>query len=146
MTLSIKLIFFSKKNTSIYEFNVDKIFDRCYNEGEEKYKFIALLAADKNELHKLCRGDEIMGKFEEELNKLNEDTEFISFMSAEEDAEKVKNTLLINAREEGYTAGEKQGTLNKSLEIARNMLNDGADIDIIIKYTNLSKEEIEELK
>ena len=39
----------------------------------------------------------------------------------------------------------EQGEENKSIEIAKKMLKDGLDIEIIIKYTGLTKEEIEKL-
>ena len=39
-----------------------------------------------------------------------------------------------------------QGSLDKSLEIAKSMLEKNMDIDLISELTNLSKEQIEELK
>ena len=40
----------------------------------------------------------------------------------------------------------KQGSLDKSLEIAKSMLEKNMDIELISELTNLSKEKIEELK
>lgn len=40
----------------------------------------------------------------------------------------------------------KEGLKEKSIDIAKNMLKDSLDIEIIMKYTGLSKEEIEKLK
>ena len=52
-------------------------------------------------------------------------------------------------REEGIKVGiEKgieKGEKNKSIEIARNMLKDNVDINIISKYSGLSIEEIKKL-
>jgi predicted transposase/invertase (TIGR01784 family) len=45
-------------------------------------------------------------------------------------------------KEEGKAIGKKEN----SLEIAKNMLKDKIPIETIIKYTSLTKEEIESLK
>ncbi len=46
------------------------------------------------------------------------------------------------AREEGRAEGEE----NKAIEMAKEMLQDGESIEKVIKYTKLSKEQIEKLK
>jgi len=48
--------------------------------------------------------------------------------------------------EEGKAAGLEEGQKEKSLEIAKSMIKDNIDVDIICKHTKLSKEEIESLK
>ena len=73
---------------------------------------------------------------------MNKDPEFIEFMSEEEEMEKLQNTLVNNAREQGLEQGSKE----KQMEIAKNMLNKGTDIKYISEVTNLSEEEIENLK
>ena len=40
----------------------------------------------------------------------------------------------------------QEGEIKKQIEIAKNMLKDNLPIQTIIKYTGLSKEEIEKLK
>lgn len=56
----------------------------------------------------------------------------------------------INIRESGFidgkTEGKKEGELQKSLEIAQNMLKENMPIEVISKLTGLSQEEIEKLK
>ena len=128
-------------NLTIYEFNIDKIFEEFYN-GGEKYKFIALLNADKKQLDKLCKGDKLMFKFKEEIVDLNWESQFSKYMTTEEDHEKVLNTLLENAQEEGSKQGSKQEKVN----IAKEMLKDKVDIETIAKYTNLSVKQINALK
>ena len=51
-----------------------------------------------------------------------------------------------HAFEEGEKAGKKAGEHNSKIKIAKNMLKENIDIEIIIKVTELSKEEIEKLK
>ena len=48
-------------------------------------------------------------------------------------------------REQGIEQGIEQGTEQALTTIAITMLNDNQPIDTIIKYTGLSKEEIEQL-
>ena len=60
------------------------------------------------------------------------------------------NTGMIKAREEGEALGEakgrKKGERKKQLEIAKKLLKLGISIDKIEEATELTKEEIEELK
>ena len=67
------------------------------------------------------------------LEEVNKDPEFREYMSAEEDARKMENSHLDEARNEG------------KIEVARNMLSENMDINLIMKLTNLSEEEINKL-
>ena len=60
--------------------------------------------------------------------------------------EKLRITELEEAREKGMAAGIAQGKKESILETARNMLKDNLDIEMICKYTGLSKEEINNLR
>ena len=48
--------------------------------------------------------------------------------------------------EKGMKKGMKKGMNQKALDIARNMLADGVDINLIMKYSGLTQEQIEKLK
>ena len=48
-------------------------------------------------------------------------------------------------REQYKEEGRFEGEMKKQIEIAQNMLDDNLPIATIIKYTGLSKEEIEKL-
>ena len=48
--------------------------------------------------------------------------------------------------EEGMEKGMAKGMNQKALDIARNMLADGVDINLIMKYSGLTQEQIEKLK
>lgn len=126
------------ENLTIYEFNLDKIKDLCYNEGEQEYRMFAALTCNEEELHIICSGNEMLEKLESEVIRMNNDEKFTWFLTEEEDAEKTHNTLMLNAKEEGI----KQ----EKIEIAKNMLNKGTDINFISDVTSLTKEEIENLK
>ena len=48
--------------------------------------------------------------------------------------------------EKGMKKGMAKGMNQKALDIARNMLVDGVDINLIMKYSGLTQEQIEKLK
>ena len=50
------------------------------------------------------------------------------------------------AREEGKEEGLKEGEKNKSIEIAKNMLKEGLDVNLISKLSGLSVDEINKIK
>lgn len=131
-------------NLIIYEINLDKIKETCYNDS--RYKLFTALCCDRDELHKLCKGDKVLEKLESEVIRLNKDPKFIEFLSAEEDARKTHNTLMKNAKEEGLAEGYAGGSKETKIEIAKNMLNKNMDIETISEVTCLTKEEIETLK
>jgi len=49
-------------------------------------------------------------------------------------------------REEGIKEGMEKGEKRKAIEVAKNLLKTGIDIEIIVKSTGLTKEEIEVLR
>jgi len=79
-----------------------------------------------------------------------EDYEKIEQLYVEGEERRVRNTERKLGREEGLEQGleqgVKQGHKEEKIEIAKNMLKDNVDIDIITKYTGLSSAEIKALK
>ena len=69
---------------------------------------------------------------------MNEDREFANMMDQEEEARKLHNTLISEAKNEGIT--------ERNLEIAKKMLAKNKSIEEIVEYTDLTPEEIEKLK
>ena len=57
----------------------------------------------------------------------------------------IKNSV-DTAKREGIAEGMEKGMNQKALDIARNMLADGIDINLIMKYSGLTQEQIEKLK
>ena len=99
----------------IIEFNGSKILRSWYNSGNSKYFHVAMLALGKEELERLStNGDKIMKEFLESVKEINNDSDFIEFMSKEEDEEKTWNTYFANGKEEG----EELGALKKAKETA----------------------------
>lgn len=128
-------------NLIIIEFNIDKIKDEWYNGGSE-YNFVAALDLEGKELDKICEGDKYMELFEKEVKRLNQNQKFTEFMSAKEEEEKLKKTLIEDAKNEGIEIGIQE---NK-IEIAKNMLENNMNLKLISKLTELSISEIEALR
>ncbi len=57
-----------------------------------------------------------------------------------------KNSIIWSAEMRGREKGIKEGEKKKQIEIARNLLKQNINIDIITISTGLSEKEIEELK
>lgn len=53
---------------------------------------------------------------------------------------------MIEGRKEGIREGRKEGRREGKKSVAKNMLEKGKDIELIIECTGLTKEEIENLK
>lgn len=128
-------------NLKIYEYNVDKIFDECYNNNNKEFNFVAMLNSDENELKKICKGDIMMEEIENEIRRLNKDEEFTEFLSREEDVRKLTNTLLHHAKDDGIKESQ--------LEAAKNLLSEGMNINKIFEILNVenekTKDEIKEI-
>jgi predicted transposase/invertase (TIGR01784 family) len=78
-------------------------------------------------------------------NLTNGTPRYKEYMSVEEDARKIRNSELSEAKRDGMKQGMKQGEHNKQLDIAKKMLIKNVDIQDIIEFTGLSKEEINNL-
>ena len=128
-------------NLIIIEYNIDKIKDTWYSENR-KLALIAALDAEKEELNKICKGDEYMELFKKEVKRLNENQKFTAFMTNEEEEEKLKNTLAFHAKEEGERIGERK----KGLKVAKKMLERQMKLQDIAEITGLSMKTLENLK
>ena len=141
------------ENFTIYEINMDYFLNLWYNKDTEeikKEKILIMLGLDKNSLEELSENDKVVSKYMKEVNTINEDPEFREYISYEEDMRKIQNTLFNKGMEQGIEKGiEKgmeQGINSRNIEIAKNLMQNGVDIETIIKSTGLSKEEINKLK
>ena len=74
----------------------------------------------------------------ETLEEVNKDPEFREYMSAEEDARRMENSHLDEARAEGKR--------ERNIEITKNLLKNKVDISIIASSTGLTEDEINSLK
>ena len=88
------------------------------------------------------------------LKEMSEDEKMQRIAEWRQDAIYTENTLYSSGLKEGEKRGkeigkeigEKIGEKNKQIEIARNMIKEKIDVELISKTTGLTKEEIEKLK
>ena len=84
--------------------------------------------------------------FAKKAEDLSKDTRFINYYNIEEMHEAEKQDFYNTGREDGLKEGKLEGEHQRSIEIAKNMLELDIDIDKIVKATDLSEEEINNLK
>ena len=144
------------KNFIIYDINMAKCKKLWYTKDKSfnEYKYIMMLDLEEEELEDLSKKDKVVSKYMKTLEEVNKDPEFREYMSAEEDARKMENSHLDEARNEGLVKGRSEGRIQgltegrneRNIEIAKNMLSENMDINLIMKLTNLSEEEINSLR
>ena len=100
-----------------------------------------MLDLNEEDLAKLPSDRKVM-KFMNEVKKVNEDPEFFSYMTKEEDEEKCHNTELKEAMDTGIDIGKKEAYEN----MAKEMLKRNVSIEDIMVISKLSEEEILKLK
>ena len=143
------------KNFYIYEINMEKLKEIWYDKNEleiEKNKYLLMLDMEINDLKKLSE-DRVVKEHMEKIEKLNEDSIFINWITKEKDEQMIKNTQLYRATQEGINIGINQGIkqgVNQGMKkekilIAKSMLQENMNLELIHKITGLSKEEIEKL-
>ena len=135
------------KNFSIYEINMEKLKEIWYDKNEleiEKNKYLLMLDMEISDLKKLSK-DQVVREYMEKIEKLNEDPIFINWITKEKDEQMIKNTQLYRATQEGINIGINQGMKKEKSEIAKSMLQENMNLELIHKITGLSKEEIEKL-
>ena len=83
------------------------------------------------------KGDKLMEKLKDEATKLNNDDDFVKFMSDEEEERLLKNSYI----QEGFDKGIEQQTI----KLTKKMLKENIDINQISNITGLSTDEITKL-
>ena len=129
-------------NLKIIVYNMDYYRKKYYNkEGTLKKdapKYLLMLDANSKELKELCKGDKIMEKFRDNVEKLNDDQTLIDFLTKEEEDEIKKNSY--------YAEGKETGKLEEKLDLAKKMIQNSINLETISKITGLTKKELESLK
>ena len=136
--------------------NIDK---RDYNKLELYEKLLLIFNENDEELlNDLSEGDEIMEKYVKDSKEASEQDEVIGMYNEEIHKEKLRLAEIDEFRELGHEEGLKEGlkkgmeeglqkgSLEKAIETAKKMLQEGIDISIISRCTDLSVKEVERLK
>ena len=140
------------KNYIIYEINMEKYMKIWYTKNEkeiEENKYLLMLNLELKDLEKLSNKDKVVSKYMSEIERVNENPKFREYMSAEEDNRKIQNSLRKEAIEEGLQEGLQQGFAQgvhqSKVEIAKSLIHNNIDINIISESTGLTIEEINNL-
>lgn len=136
------------KNFEIYELNMDKYKRFWYDNDKKKIednKYLIMLDLEPKDLVKLSKSDRMVESFMRNLEEVNQDPEFREYMSAEEDARKIRNSELKESYDNGVKCGVEQGIEQEKIEVAKSMLKENIDIETISKCTGLNIEAIKKL-
>ena len=124
-----------------------------YNKDEKginEYIEYIMLDLGEKDLRNISKGNGVVKKYMEELVKVNEDADFLNFISVEKDNMMIENSIRDEATKkglkEGLEKGLERGTEQSKKEIAKNMLKKDLDISLISEVTGLSNEQINNLK
>ena len=98
------------------------------------------------DLENISKGNGVVKKYMEELVKVNEDADFLNFISVEKDNIMIENSIRDEGIRKGLEQGLEKGTEQSKNEIAKNMLKKDLDISLISEVTGLSNEQINKLK
>ncbi len=85
-------------------------------------------------------------KIIDKVEELSKDDEIISLNDEYDRAELDKVSARNLGIEQGIIQGKAEGIKERNIAIAKNMLKEALDVDLISKVTGLSKEEVESLK
>lgn len=133
-------IHYIMKNKTLHVFckvflNIKKTTELCYN--EKKMSILGMLDMDYEKLTNF-KGDKIMDKLKNEALKLNNNDDFVKYLSDEDEERLLKNSFIEQ--------GIEQGIEQNKISTAKKMLEKNIDIDSIKEITGLSLDEIKELK
>lgn len=128
--------------------------EKCYNEDISKLdsltKLLELFGVEKLEFaKKLCKGDENMEDIMDRIEEYNDDEDVIGAYSYEDKMELISQIREEEAMkvgtEKGFETGLQQGIEQNKIDIAKNMISKGIDINFISEITGLSIEKINTL-
>ena len=81
----------------------------------------------------------------EKLDRISEDEEMQRLSKLREKAIRDEHAVYLHGLEVGEQSGKAEGKLENQIEVAKKMLKEKIDMELIGKITELSKEEIEKL-
>ena len=127
-----------------YHVILENITDTNYNIDKEVRKFGEFLGLKLSieELKEKYREDGKYMNIVKKVEKFMRDNNLVQYYDLEASHQyEIKDSYAT-----GKNEGRKEGLQTRSIEIAKNLLNDHLDIDKIMKYTGLTKQEIMKLQ
>lgn len=169
MIMDVERHIIENENYEKYHVNLDLINKLYYNKeklSKEDKELLLLTIEDIKDIEKIVSGDDTMKKAKEKLVDLSEDNELVGMYDKEIVDRKVRNSMIISAKmqgekmgleqgiqkgiqqgmQQGIEQGIEQGIYQNQRRVVINMLSDNLDINLISKYTNLSLDDISNIK
>ncbi|MBQ8131737.1 MAG: hypothetical protein IJ193_04535 [Bacilli bacterium] len=130
----------------VYDVYLSKFKDSCYNKADELDAMLSLLNCNSyEEMRHIANGNKEALDIVEDLEDLAMQEKFIGVYDNEKEQRILQNTYYFDGRVEGHEEGRKEGKREEKIEIARNLLENDVEVEIIMKSTGLSLEEINNL-
>ncbi len=146
-------LFMDRKTTNIisdkiegYIYRLDKLDDVVYDDArkEELRRIMKMMyAKTKEERLEIAKGSEILMDLAQVMEEFVNDETVLKYKSL---AGKNEEIARRNGRREGREEGRKEERVTRSMEIAKNLLKDHLDINKIMQYTGLTKQEVMKLQ
>ena len=130
-------------NLKIIVYNMDYYKEMFYNKDTKEFrkdapKHLLMLDFGGKELEKLCKGDAMMEKFKENVERLNDDKLVIDFLTKEQEEELIKQSYF----EDGMDAGKQE----EKIDLAKKMIDKNMKLEEISEITSLSIDTLKNLK
>ena len=132
----------------IHFLEMPKLPEDFINLTDDLVRWIYFLRdADKEDkdMKIIIKDDDVLEKAKDAYDRFNRSKPLRSIYDKQVEARKTYITNIEHAKEEGEKRGIEKGEKQKAIETAKKMKEDGSDVEIMIKYTGLSKGEIEKL-
>ena len=95
-----------------------------YNKDTKEFrkdapKHLLMLDFGGKELEKLCKGDAMMEKFKENVERLNDDKIVIDFLTKEQEDELIKQSYFEDGMDAGIKQGKETGKQEEKIDLAK---------------------------
>ena len=121
-----------------------KFKQKCKRISNKLEEWLTFISFENMEELKMIENEKVK-KAEEELEYLSGDEAERRIAYLRETAEIDRKFAMTAARDQGRAEGRSEGKIEEKIETAKKMLAEGMDINLIIKITGLTKDEIEKL-
>ena len=101
---------------------------------------------ENEEVAKIMENNENIKEAKQELDKISQD-DILRRMALKAELERMdQEELIYEAKRDGKAEGIKEGKKEEQLEIAKKMLEKGINLETIVELTDLTIEEITQIK
>ena len=121
-----------------------KFKQKCKRISNKLEEWLTFISFENMEELKMIENEKVK-KAEEELEYLSGDEAERRIAYLRETAEIDRKFAMTAARDQGRVEGRSEGKIEEKIETAKKMLAEEMDINLIIKITGLTKDEIEKL-